>query len=94
MSKATADNLARLANKQIAELNPGTPCSTRENVPVLRCPLGFAWGETEPPKAVARPTQIGHVVGTQDRDVVEVDNALDSIVANNDVVANMFVVRA
>ena len=31
MSKATADNLARLVTSQIAELNPGTPCSTKEN---------------------------------------------------------------
>ena len=32
MSKATADNLARLVTAQIAELNPDTPCSTKENV--------------------------------------------------------------
>ena len=32
MSKATADNLARLVTAQMAELNPGTPCSTKENV--------------------------------------------------------------
>ena len=31
MSKATADNLARLVTAQMAELNPGTPCSTKEN---------------------------------------------------------------
>ena len=31
MSKATADNLARLVTAQMAELNLGTPCSTKEN---------------------------------------------------------------
>ena len=32
MSKATADNLARLVTARTAELNPGTPCSTKESV--------------------------------------------------------------
>ena len=32
MSKATADNLARLVTARTAELGPGTPCSTKENV--------------------------------------------------------------
>ena len=32
MSKAAADNLARLVTARTAELNPGTPCSTKENV--------------------------------------------------------------
>ena len=32
MSKATADNLARLVTAQMAELNPDTPCSTGESV--------------------------------------------------------------
>ena len=32
MSKATADNLPRPATAQIAELNPTTPCTTKENV--------------------------------------------------------------
>lgn len=31
MSKATADNLARLVTKQMAELDPGTSCSAKEN---------------------------------------------------------------
>ena len=31
MSKATADNLARLVTSQVAELNPSTPCSAKEN---------------------------------------------------------------
>jgi hypothetical protein len=31
MSKATADILARLVTSQVAELNPGTPCSAKEN---------------------------------------------------------------
>ena len=32
MSKATADNLARLVTARMAELDPATPCSTEENV--------------------------------------------------------------
>ena len=32
MSKATADKLARLVTEKMAEVNPGTPCSTGENV--------------------------------------------------------------
>ena len=32
MSKATADNLARLVTERIAELNPDMPCSTGEDV--------------------------------------------------------------
>ena len=32
MSKAAADNLARLVTARTAELDPGTPCSTKENV--------------------------------------------------------------
>ena len=31
MSKATADNLARLVTSQMAELDPATPCSAKEN---------------------------------------------------------------
>jgi len=31
MSKATADNLARLVTSKMAELEAGTPCSTKEN---------------------------------------------------------------
>ena len=32
MSKATADKLARLVTAQVAELHPGTPCSTSQDV--------------------------------------------------------------
>ena len=32
MSKATADNLARLVTEEVAELDPGTPCSTSQDV--------------------------------------------------------------
>ena len=31
MSKATADNLARLVTSQMTELDPGLPCSAKEN---------------------------------------------------------------
>ena len=31
MSKAAADNLARLVTSQMAGLDPGTPCSAKEN---------------------------------------------------------------
>ena len=31
MSKATADNLARLVASQMAELDSGAPCSAKEN---------------------------------------------------------------
>ena len=32
MSKAAADNLARLVTEEVAELNPDRPCSTKEDV--------------------------------------------------------------